>query len=183
MSKSSLLSAKMPVGDAPGHQHHDRQGPALVAAAEVAVRLAGEQWTPMRAAVFSALAAFDRPASAYDVTDAVSMAQGRRVAANSVYRILDLFVACNLAMRVESANAYVANAHPDCRHDCVFLLCDGCGKAVHLDDDGLGRNLRDRALALGFQPEKPVIELRGRCSACAGGGDDAADDATDDGEG
>jgi Fur family zinc uptake transcriptional regulator len=117
------------------------------------------------------------------VTDAVSVAQGRRVAANSVYRILDLFVACNLATRVESMNAYVANAHPDCRHDCVFLLCDGCGKAVHLDDDGLGRDLRDRALALGFQPEKPVIELRGRCSACVAGSADAADGGAGDGNG
>jgi Fur family zinc uptake transcriptional regulator len=34
------------------------------------------------------------------------------VAANSVYRILDLFVGANLARRVESANAYIANDHP-----------------------------------------------------------------------
>ena len=79
----------------------------------------------MRAAVFEALAGFDKPASAYDIAEAVSKAQGRRVAANSVYRILDLFVGANLARRVESANAYVANAAsrlparlhlPDLRH-------------------------------------------------------------------
>ena len=64
----------------------------------------------MRASVFEALASFDRPASAYDIAEAVSKTQGRRVAANSVYRILDLFVGANLARRVESANAYVANA-------------------------------------------------------------------------
>ena len=66
----------------------------------------------MRAAVFDALAGFDQPACAYDIAEAVSKAQGRRVAANSVYRILDLFVGANLARRVESANAYVANAAP-----------------------------------------------------------------------
>ncbi len=125
----------------------------------------------MRAAVFSALAGFDRPASAYDVTDAVSVAQGRRVAANSVYRILDLFVASNVAMRVESANAYIANAHPGCRHDCVFLVCDDCGKAVHLDDDGLGGRLRDQAAARGFLADKPIIELRGRCADCRAAAD------------
>ena len=70
----------------------------------------GEQWTDMRAAVFEALAGFDKPASAYDIAEAVSKARGKRVAANSVYRILDLFVGTNLARRVESANAYVANA-------------------------------------------------------------------------
>lgn len=41
----------------------------------------------MRASVFEALAGFEKPASAYDIADAMSKAQGRRVAANSVYRI------------------------------------------------------------------------------------------------
>ena len=68
----------------------------------------GEQWTEMRASIFDALAGFDKPASAYDIAEAVSKARGKRVAANSVYRILDLFVGSNLAMRVESANAYLA---------------------------------------------------------------------------
>ena len=80
---------------------------------------------------------FDKPASAYDIAEAVSKRAGRRVAANSVYRILDLFVGANLARRVESANAYVANQHPGCLHDCIFLICDNCGQAVHIDDDSL----------------------------------------------
>lgn len=151
------------------HDHHDRKGRALIEAAEAAVVAAGEQWTPMRLAVFTALASFDRPASAYDVTDAVSAAQGRRVAANSVYRILDLFVAKNVAMRVESANAYVANAHPDCLHDCIFLVCDKCARATHVDDDQLGGLLREQAGKRGFSPAKSVIELRGVCVDCADG--------------
>ena len=89
----------------------------------------------MRAAVFDELAKFTKPASAYDIAEAVSKAKGRRIAANSVYRILDLFVGSNLARRVESANAYVANAHPECLHDCIFLICDTCGQTTHIDDD------------------------------------------------
>ncbi|MFZ4690476.1 MAG: Fur family transcriptional regulator [Polymorphobacter sp.] len=149
------------------HDHALRSGAALNQAAERALVGAGEQWTAMRAAVFAALSAFDKPASAYDVTDAVSAAQGRRVAANSVYRILDLFVANNVAMRVESANAYLANAHPGCLHDCIFLVCDACGGATHVDDDQLSLRIRDTARAAGFRPEKPVIEVRGRCAACS----------------
>ena len=149
------------------HDHRHRSGAALTVAAERALTGAGEQWTAMRAAVFSALAGFEKPASAYDVTEAVSTAQGRRVAANSVYRILDLFVANNVAMRVESANAYLANAHPDCLHDCIFLVCDGCGRATHVDDDSLSARIRETARATGFRPDKPVIEVRGRCSDCA----------------
>ena len=149
------------------HDHRDRSGAALDAAAERALVGAGEQWTTMRAAVFTALAGFYKPASAYDVTEAVSAALGRRIAANSVYRILDLFVANNVAMRVESANAYLANAHPDCLHDCIFLVCDICGRATHVDDDQLSARIRETACATGFRPEKPVIEVRGKCSACA----------------
>ena len=148
------------------HDHRDRSGAALDAAAERALVGAGEQWTTMRAAVFSALAGFDKPASAYDVTEAVSAAQGRRIAANSVYRILGLFVANNVAMRVESANAYLANAHPDCLHDCIFLVCDACGRATHVDDDLLSARIRETARSAGFRPEKPVIEVRGRCGDC-----------------
>lgn len=151
------------------HAHHSHSGPALRAAAKTTMERSGEQWTPTRAAVFEALAGFDRPASAYDISDRVSQALGRRVAANSVYRILDLFVGANLARRVESANAYVANEHPDCLHDCIFLICDACGQTTHIDDDRLSGGVRDAARAAGFAPQRPVIEVRGRCGECESG--------------
>lgn len=148
------------------HHHHEPTGPALAQAAAAALIAAGEQWTPMRASVFDALRGFAKPASAYDIADAVSTAQGRRVAANTVYRILDLFVGANLARRVESQNAYVANSHPECLHDCIFLVCDSCGRTTHLDDDRLTSGVRSAATAAGFSPERPVIEVRGKCEAC-----------------
>lgn len=148
------------------HHHHEHAGDALMVAARVALERSGEQWTAMRARIFEALASFDKPASAYDIADAVSKAEGRRVAANSVYRILDLFVAANLARRVESANAYIANAHPDCLHDCIFLVCDHCGQTTHIDDDVITGGVRSAARAAGFSPERPVIEVRGKCAGC-----------------
>lgn len=149
------------------HDHHEPGGEALIAAAQATLERSGEQWTTMRANVFSALSAFERPASAYHIADEVSRIAGRRVAANSIYRILDLFVTANLARRVESANAYVANTHPDCRHDCIFLVCDACGVTTHLDDDRLTDGVRQAAVASGFVPDRPVVEVRGRCADCA----------------
>lgn len=149
------------------HNHVMHEGEALAAAAQTALERSGEQWTKMRAAVFDALATFDQPASAYDIAEAVSNAQERRVAANSVYRILDLFTAANVARRVESENAYLANRHPDCLHDCIFLVCDKCGQTTHLDNDVLADGVRAAAREKGFNPERPVIEVRGRCKACA----------------
>lgn len=149
--------------------HHVHPAPeALAAAARDAIVAAGEQWTEMRASVFGALSGFEQPASAYDIADRVSAALGRRIAPNSVYRILDLFVAHHVALRVESRNAYMASAHPACLHDCIFLVCDHCGTTTHVDDDALTARVRARAVASGFTPERPVIEVRGRCGACAG---------------
>ena len=148
------------------HDHKLHEGDSLKAAARDQLTGKGEQWTEMRAAVFDALASFDKPARAYDSAEQVSQAQGRRDAAQSVSRILDLFVGANLARRVESANAYVANQHPGCLHDCIFLICDNCGQAVHIDDDSLTRGVRAAAKGAGFSAPRPVIEVRGTCGDC-----------------
>lgn len=150
------------------HAHHEHSGDKLIEEAEAALIASGEQWTAMRADVFEALAAQDRPASAYDIAEMVGKRRGKRVAANSVYRILDLFVRTNLANRVESANAYLANTHPGCHHDCIFVICDDCGQAIHFDDDSLTRTLREAGRNAGFADVRPVVELRGICQDCAG---------------
>lgn len=150
-----------------GHQHHHNlEGERLRSAARAALEAQGEQWTAMRETIFDTLASQPRPRSAYDIADAVSTARGKRVAPNSIYRILDLFVASNLAMRVESANAYLVNAHPGCQHDCIFLVCTECGKAIHVDDDSLTAHLRTQAERKSFSPRRTVIEVQGRCEAC-----------------
>ncbi len=150
------------------HSHHEHSGSDLITAARDALVAAGEQWTGMRESVFEELARHERPASAYDIADNLSAARGKRVAPNSVYRILDLFVANNLAMRVESANAYLANTHPGCEHDCIFLVCDECGEATHVDDDTVSGGVRGVAKASRFQTRRPIIEVRGLCETCAG---------------
>ena len=149
------------------HAHREHTGRDLIAAARAALTAGGEQWTTMREAVFAELAAHDRPVSAYDIADNLSAARGKRVAPNSIYRILDLFVANNLALRVESANAFLANSHPGCAHDCVFLVCDDCGGADHVDDEEVSRTVRALAEERRFRAERPVIEIRGLCRACA----------------
>lgn len=146
--------------------HHEHHGQDLALAARKSLESAGEQWTAMRAAIFDVLVELDRPASAYDIADRVGQARGKRVAANSVYRILDLFVRTNLVRRIESANAYIVNSHPGCWHDCIFLVCDSCGAASHVDDDRLAQSVRATAEAQGFEDVRPVIEVRGRCAAC-----------------
>ncbi len=147
--------------------HHPTGGPALERAARQRLEQAGEQWTEMRADIFAAVASHDQPTSAYDIAEAVSQRRGKRVAPNSVYRILDLFVANDLVRRVESANAFLANSHPGCVHDCIFLICDQCGQTTHLDNDSIAETVRAAASASGFAPARPVIEVRGTCATCS----------------
>ena len=149
------------------HPHVEATGASLAKAAQDALEKGGEAWTDMRAQIFDAVAEIAKPASAYEIADIVSQKRGKRVAPNSVYRILDLFVTNNIAMRVESANAYIANPHPGCRHDCIFLICDSCGRATHLDDDGLTGALVEAAHKAGFADIRPVVELRGVCADCS----------------
>lgn len=149
------------------HTHKEHSGATLIDAAREALTTAGEQWTGLRADVFEELARHEKPASAYDIADNLSAKRGKRVAPNSVYRILDLFVANNLALRVESANAFLANSHPGCLHDCIFLVCDDCGEATHVDDDAIANSVRNVAQGQGFKPERPIIEIRGLCAACS----------------
>jgi Fur family zinc uptake transcriptional regulator len=148
------------------HAHIEHGGVALADAARETILAAGEQWTDMRAAVFEELRQFEQPASAYDIAEKVSATLGRRIVPNSIYRILDLFVTSNLALRVESRNGYMVNRHPDCVHDCIFLICDGCGLTTHVDDDSISRKIRAVSERDGFSPERPVIEVHGRCRDC-----------------
>lgn len=148
------------------NHHHPHGGDDLRQAAQNALESAGEQWTDMRAAIFGAIAAQSQPCSAYDIADQVSQARGKRVAPNTVYRILDLFVANNLVRRVESSNAFIANSHPGCLHDCIFLICDSCGQTTHIDNDQVAGTVRAAASASGFAPARPVIEVRGTCADC-----------------
>ncbi|MXP29423.1 transcriptional repressor [Porphyrobacter algicida] len=150
-----------------GHSHQEHSGEDLLAAAQNALTGNGEQWTGMREAVFAELARHEIPASAYDIADNLSQARGKRVAPNTVYRILDLFVRTNLANRIESANAFLVNTHPGCHHDCIFLICDDCGKATHLDDERVTGALREAGRDAGFADVRPVVELRGLCEDCA----------------
>ena len=46
------------------------------------------------------------------------------------------------------------------------LVCDACGQTTHLDDDRITGGVRAAASAAGFTPERPVIEVRGRCADC-----------------
>jgi len=152
-----------------GHTHLALDGSALVDAARKVLSADGEQWTDMREKVFSVLVESGQPLSAYEVTERLSAIMKRRIAPNSVYRILDIFVARNLALRIESRNAFLANAHLGCVHDCIFMICEKCGGTEHTDNDKAAGMVRQAAVEGGFVPHRLVLEVLGLCRRCRAG--------------
>lgn len=148
------------------HAHLALKDSSLVDAARDVLEADGEHWTDMRARVFEILVELGQPASAYEVAERLGVVMGRRIAPNSVYRILDLFVSRNLALRVESRNAFLVNDHPGCVHDCIFLICDTCGLTRHVDDDDAAQTVRKAASSGGFVVRRPILEVRGKCAEC-----------------
>ena len=55
------------------HHHMEPTGDSLAGEAKHMLEQQGEQWTDMRAAIFDVLASFEKPASAYDIADLVSI--------------------------------------------------------------------------------------------------------------
>lgn len=129
-------------------------------------RLRGAQITPLREAILTALWSAERPLGAYDLRDQLAAASGRRLAAPSIYRTLDFLCEQGVAARIESRNAYVACAHPEHAHACVFLVCDACGDAKEVENQKIEKLIGEDAKRLGFAIKRRVFEMSGLCAPC-----------------
>ncbi len=117
--------------------------------------------------VLDALAKADGPMSAYSILDKLRD-QGFR-APLQVYRALDKLIDYGLIHRLESLNAFVACAHPDC-HDkgmAAFAICETCGSVTEFDDAVVESRLGAWARDNGFRSMKTTLEIRGLCQTCA----------------
>jgi Fur family zinc uptake transcriptional regulator len=126
----------------------------------------GSELTPLRLRVLRALYDARQPVGAYDLSARVGEeACGRRIAANSIYRVLLLLTELGLVRRVESRHAYVIARDGDHGSD-VFFLCDGCGVATAVDQPQFAALLTSQANSLGFHPHHQVVEVAGQCRTC-----------------
>jgi Fur family transcriptional regulator, zinc uptake regulator len=49
----------------------------------------------------------------------------------------------------------------------TFLICDQCGRVEEATSDAVGNALMQVARRHAFRPRGQVIEMAGRCAACA----------------
>lgn len=108
----------------------------------------------------------DAPLSAYTILDRLRD-EGFR-APLQVYRALDKLQEFGLVHRLESINAFVACAHPDCHeHELIaFAICQTCGRVDEFSDRDVEERLGRWVSAHRFTPSKTTIEIRGTCAAC-----------------
>lgn len=116
--------------------------------------------------VFDTLSKADGPLSAYDILDRLRD-KGFR-APLQVYRALDKLLELGLVHRLESLNAFIACAHPDCdgHETTAFAICETCGQVDEFSDAAIAGHLKDWAGNEDFRLNRTIIELRGRCAAC-----------------
>ncbi len=150
-------------------QHHVHDAAGFVAAVERACGERGLRLTPIRARVLGLIADAGQPMKAYDLLDRVREGEGPGAAAPpTVYRALDFLLANGFIHKLQSVNAFVACHHPNAaRHSAPFLICEGCHKAVELEDEHVVATLDTQARALGFSPQAQTLEVHGLCAACA----------------
>ena len=160
--------AKSHACSSPDHHVHDAAG--FVSAVERACSERGLRLTEIRARVLGLVADAGKPIKAYDLLDKVREGEGAGAAAPpTVYRALDFLLANGFIHKLESVNAFVACHHPNAaQHSAPFPICDGCHKAVELEDEHVVATLDAQARALGFSPQTQTLEVHGLCAECAG---------------
>ena len=148
-------------------EHQHARGPEALARAETACREKSVRLTPIRRAVLEALYATHRPLGAYDIADALTGTESRRLAPITIYRALDFLMEQGLAHRLASRNAYIACPHSHRPGDLVaFLICENCGGVDELSSAPLSEALAQLLAREGFQPYRQVLEISGRCAHC-----------------
>lgn len=154
------------------HNHAHRPGDIL-AEAERHCALSGLRLTEQRRSVLALLAGSPTPLGAYDLlersrTDAADGMRPKRLAPIAIYRALDFLLEAGLIHRLESRNAFFVCPH---RHEddasIVFMVCESCGQVEEAASRAIADGLEALAAERGFSKRAQVIELSGRCSACA----------------
>ena len=108
------------------------------------------------------LAAADRPLSAYALADRATAA-GHRTVPNQVYRTLERLTREGRVHRLESMSAFILRrGQAD-----VSLICDDCHAVQTLAATELVARLLRCARYTGFEGQKAVVELYGRCADCS----------------
>lgn len=146
------------------HDHRHCVDNALDAAALLCERR-GVKLTALRRRVLELVWEGHQPTGAYAILD-VLRAEDGKAAPPTVYRALEFLHAHGLVHRIESLNAYIGCVRPNHPHAGQFLICESCGAAAELHDEGIDKAIARGAGQLGFRALRQTVEVAGLCPEC-----------------
>jgi Fur family ferric uptake transcriptional regulator len=91
----------------------------------------------------------------------------RGVSKATIYRTLPLLVGCGLLRQVIFGDKHGHYEHvheEDAGHD--HLICTRCGGIIEFQHPCVGRVREAVRRRYGFEPERVVLEISGRCAGC-----------------
>jgi Fur family zinc uptake transcriptional regulator len=141
---------------------------AVLAAATRHLSERGAQLTPIRRAVLRLLCSESKAVSAYDLIFKYQQEIGKRVAPNTIYRVLDFLEEHGLAAHLARQRSYVATVSQSQQtQSTIFFTCARCGRFIERCDTSVERAVCSVADAIGFVVAKRALEIEGNCVQCA----------------
>lgn len=126
-----------------------------------------QRFTELRKQVLELVCRSSQPVGAYTLLDDLRE-RGRSAAPPTVYRALDFLQQQGLVHRLATNNTYLACAHPQTRHEGLFLVCSQCGHTQEVHTTGMMDAVRGYADEFEFQVEHAAVEVSGVCQSCRG---------------
>ncbi|MEM9267708.1 MAG: transcriptional repressor [Pseudomonadota bacterium] len=128
----------------------------------------GQRGQAMQAKVFEVVAQSDCPVSAYDILAKLRV-PGANLAPPTIYRALAALQKQRRVHRLESLSAYVAAKGDATDGASIMSICEDCGAVSENTSPDLVSRLKSLLGQDGFEPQRHVIEVLGRCAACGSG--------------
>ena len=162
------MSASTPPIACSHHDHNHCIDDAVSAARRLCTER-GVRLTSLREQVLGLIWQSHKPLGAYSLMEMLAKASTRRVAPPTVYRALDFLLEEGFVHRINSLNAFIGCPSPAFKHQSQFLICQTCGVAVELSDEGLHQGVANSAAMAGFTLSTHSIEITGLCPSCQKG--------------
>ena len=119
---------------------------------------------PLRDLVLSEMRAQGGVVSAYALAGLLSAKRRRRIAPNSIYRVLNDLIAHDCVRRVEYLNGFIAVPEVG---GSMIAICNRCDSIFWLDDPAVNTQLRHVAESMCFKANRLIIEVIGSCETCS----------------
>ncbi|MEX0923057.1 MAG: Fur family transcriptional regulator [Rhodovibrionaceae bacterium] len=155
----------------PQDHNHGRCVQDALAAAQALCADQGLRLTPLRRRVLELIWESHKPQGAYDLLERLDGEETPGAKAPpTIYRTLEWLQAQGFVHRIESLNAFIGCPVPDHGgaepHASQFFICEACGTAAELHDDGVAAAIHRQAKSLGFSVADQTVEIKGRCPSC-----------------